>query len=230
MQDNAGRSIPSPLRFVYRVIFLFIHATIIISRISFFVAAGTSRRSPTSKGNGRCRLRRDPPPPETRAQESGHGIKTNFAGAKSTSSPHNACCPCIIYTRICARYRRRCTISRVSCTLSCTHARGVIFPESARQREPTGRLKIFARTFARGSAAISLRLRRASAKSGVSLRNCLRFYLSIYFSFSFSLSFYLSLSLLYPLHYFASAICNVPNFNATAVSPEFCSLSDNIHV
>lgn len=73
------------LRLVYRAIFLPIGVMIIILRIWFFVpvAASTSRRRETAGVRYDETL-------ETGAQKSDRGIKTNFAGTKSISSPHNA--------------------------------------------------------------------------------------------------------------------------------------------
>lgn len=108
-----------------------------------------------------------------------------------------------------------CTISlasRIPCILP-VHARGVIFPESvsdnANNKREQGRLKIFARTFTRGSAAISARYlafpqtRQVCETADVSLSPSP------------------SLSPLYSLPYFTSVICNVSDFNTPADSPEF---------
>lgn len=104
---TSGRSIPS-LRFVYRAIFLFIRATIIISRIFlfFFVAAGhLPSFADVRRETAGVRFDEIPLRDTTRAEESGRaaGLKQTLP-AQSPSRPRTMhVAPRIIYT-----YRARC--------------------------------------------------------------------------------------------------------------------------
>lgn len=222
------------MRFVYRAIFFSIRVTIIILWILFFVpiAMGTFHRPTMLKEKRQVsvimRLLRQ------ELRKATAGLKQT-SPARSPSRPRTMryIAPCnilayiyiYVYVYIVYMYDIIVGPSCASRTLSCTHARGVIFPESARQRETTTRekrLKIFATTFARGSAQLSPFVYLAFPQiQDRSLRNCLRF--SIYISLLLSHSSILSIISL------PRSVMSLTLMQPT-VSPEFCSLSDNVHV